>query len=57
MAGGPEPAPNSVFAPGRLAVSRWIWADPEPGAAPDARAELGGTLDAVGVRAAALMQW
>jgi Zn-dependent protease with chaperone function len=57
MAGGPEPSATSVFAAPRLAMSRWIWADPDPGARPATRADLGASLDAIGVRTEALAQW
>jgi heat shock protein HtpX len=57
MTGGPPPAPSSVLEPPRLATTRWIWADPDPGAGPATRADMGGSLDTLAVRAAALAEW
>jgi Peptidase family M48 len=49
------PAADSVFAPGRLAATRWLWIDPMVGRR---RGEENvGNLDATSVRTAALAQW
>jgi Zn-dependent protease with chaperone function len=73
MAEGPAPAAASVFAEPRMAVSRWIWADPYPGAArhagearPDRtgpgrtgpdRAAPDSSIERLDVRIAALAEW
>jgi Zn-dependent protease with chaperone function len=50
--GGPVPTVESIFAPRRLAMTRWIWVDPDPGQTGDEA----GSIDALGVRIAALAE-
>jgi Zn-dependent protease with chaperone function len=52
MQGGPSPAAGSIFSPARLAMTRWIWVDPDPGHP----TEEVGSIDALGVRIAALAE-
>ena len=54
MAEGPAPSPGSVFAAPRLAMTRWLWVDPDPG--PGRRDGRQG-IEALEVRIAALTEW
>jgi len=55
MEEAPEPAGNSVFAPGRFGASRHVWIDPTVGHRHDP-VEVG-DLDTTSVRADALREW
>jgi Zn-dependent protease with chaperone function len=55
MTGAPVPAADSVFAPARYGVTRWVWIDPSVGHRDDP--VVPGDLDGTSVRAAALSEW
>jgi Zn-dependent protease with chaperone function len=55
MEQAPDPAGDSVFAPGRVEATRHVWIDPSVGRHRDA--VIPGDLDATAVRVAALSEW